>query len=142
MKIDKIYEALKASGLKVTIPGSDPTVTQKGWGKEFKVYSKSDEILNIDFFDTVKVLYFEKGKKCSLHYHSSKFEIFVMLIGALDVNLVYDACSYSFVLREGENFVVPQNLIHQMTGLNDVNILLELSTKDRAEDSYRIQRGD
>lgn len=123
----------------------EPFVNEKGWGKELVCY---DEAKNVNSFycqdrlQTVKVLYFEKGKKCSLHYHSEKYEVFHLLKGRLLVEFVWSGKKHRVMMYEQEYVCIDRNLIHQMTGLDNSNILLEISTQDKENDSYRISKGD
>lgn len=123
----------------------NPFVKNKGWGREFYAHSHGDGVSAFyqnDNVETVKVLYFEKNKKCSLHYHQDKFEVFYMLHGSLMLELVWNGQHYFVEMIVGDYLTVPRNLIHQMTGLEETNILLEISTQDRDRDSYRISKGD
>ncbi len=116
----------------------------KGWGKETFFYHRPQEKTQQQLLvDTVKVLHFEKGKKCSFHYHIEKKEFFAILFGELhiritdkDENTVFEGS-----LRAGERLFVPSGYIHQMTAMEDTD-LLEVSTLDKAEDSIRLIKGD
>ncbi len=123
----------------------NPFKIDKGWGFELILHSENDSVnafSSADKLQTVKALYFNKGKKCSLHYHQSKFEIFYLLFGSLAVDLIWNAKEYSVLMKPGDSLLIERNLIHQMTGIDDVNILLEISTQDFPDDSYRIKKGD
>lgn len=130
---------------------------KKGWGSfkenigEVFVYHKQNPL---DFIGhgssknptfevgTVKVLYIEKDKKLSTHFHIEKSEIFYMATGSLLVTLTRDGKSYEFLLSEGDCIFIPPGLVHSMKGVDDKNILIEVSTLDKPSDSYRVSRGD
>jgi len=125
---------------------------EKGWGVqlfsqkrigELICFQKDCEVDNVEP-ETVKVLYFDKGKRLSKHFHKNKDEYFICVLGELFIELwkSENDTPEQFTLNEGERIFVPKGLIHRMTGLKDLNILLEVSTLDKAEDSYRIEKGD
>lgn len=93
--------------------------------------------------ETVKLLCLAKDKKCSVHFHRLKKEYFVPVSGRVEVTLTEDGKSETFVIQRGDDpvLIVP-GLVHQMKGLDEENILLEISTLDTVRDSYRIERGD
>lgn len=92
--------------------------------------------------ETVKLLYIEKEKKLSLHFHLKKTEIFYMVEGSLEVTIIHDGVEYVFELRKHDSIIVRPGIVHSMKGLEDNNILLEVSTLDEETDSYRIKKGD
>ena len=108
----------------------------KGWGYEKWIVNKEEYC--------GKLLFFEKGKKCSFHYHVYKDETFYLQSGKLivrysDEDSLEDA--KELVLMPGENFYVYPGLRHQMEAIKDSE-LFEFSTEHFEEDSYRIVRGD
>ena len=108
----------------------------KGWGYE-KWIVNNEEYCG-------KLLFFEKEKKCSWHYHVLKDEVFYLQSGKLlvkysemdDLNLAEE-----LVLLPGQNFHVYRGLRHQMIALEDSE-LFEFSTQHFDSDSYRIEKGD
>ena len=111
-------------------------IHSKGWGYE-------KWIVNNDLY-CGKILFFERGKKCSWHYHKIKDETFYVQSG--EILLRYGENddlerSKSIHLKPGDKFYVPPGLRHQMTGLADTE-LFEFSTQHFEDDSYRIIRGD
>jgi quercetin dioxygenase-like cupin family protein len=108
---------------------------EKGWGHE-KIIHNADGYCG-------KILCFNKGKKCSFHYHKIKVETFYC-VGKVIVRHGYcdDLESASeTVLNTGDIFHVPLGLRHQMEALEDSQ-LFEFSTPDTPEDSIRIVKGD
>ena len=111
-------------------------IHSKGWGHE-------EWIVNNEFY-CGKILHFQKGKKCSYHYHKIKTETFFLQSGKLIVyfstNDDIDTAS-EIILTPGETFHVPIGLRHQMFAV-DESILFEFSTQHFESDSYRVIRGD
>jgi quercetin dioxygenase-like cupin family protein len=109
---------------------------EKGWGYE-------DWIVNKDEY-CGKLLFFEKGKQCSWHYHILKDETFYLQSGEIVLTYSYDDDTYTahkIILEPGMEFHVPRGLRHQMHALKDSE-LFEFSTKHYDSDSYRITKGD
>ena len=111
-------------------------IHSKGWGYE-------KWIVNNDLY-CGKILFFERGKKCSWHYHKVKDETFYVQSG--EILLRYGEHddlerSKTINLKSGAKFYVPPGLRHQMTGITDTE-LFEFSTQHFEDDSYRVIRGD
>jgi quercetin dioxygenase-like cupin family protein len=115
---------------------ADMKFVKKGWGYELWVVNKPEYC--------GKLLYFEKGKRCSWHYHKIKDEVFYLQSGKMIVKFSDDDkienCQER-LLTPGQNFYVYPGLKHQMIALEDSE-LFEFSTEHFDEDSYRIQKGD
>jgi len=112
-----------------------PERHEKGWGFE-------DWVANRDYCG--KLLFFEKGKKCSFHYHEKKHETFYLFSGKMEIKITFgddisSALSYAFL--PGDCLEIPIGLRHQMTALEDSN-LFEFSTTHYEDDSKRIIKGD
>ena len=108
----------------------------KGWGHE-KWIVNSPEYCG-------KLLFFNKGKKCSWHYHKIKDETFYLQKGKLLVKYSDEddlETSKKTILMEGDKFHVYKGLRHQMLALEDSE-LFEFSTQHFDSDSYRIEKGD
>lgn len=128
---------------------------KKGWGSfqdgigEVFVYHKEDfhdlihNTSKNPTFDvgTVKLLYVAKDKRLSTHFHLSKQEIFFLVAGSLKVVLIRDGIEKELILVPGDCILIPPGLVHWMEGIEEQNILLEVSTLDKPEDSFRIKRG-
>ena len=122
----------------------------KGWGYEKIIVNGPDYC--------GKILHFVKGRSCSMHFHVKKTETFYVSFGEIYVEYLYnnvlaeeildesgeqsvfDACS-SKVLKEGDYFHLEPRLVHKMTALKDSEII-EFSTTDYSDDSYRLIKGD
>ena len=108
----------------------------KGWGWERWIVNKEEYC--------GKLLYFNKDKRCSWHYHKIKDEVFYLQSGRMRVKFSYEdtiETAQEVTLEAGQNFHVPTGLRHQMIALEDSE-LFEFSTQHFDEDSYRIIKGD
>ena len=112
------------------------THVDKGWGWE-------RWIVNCEEY-CGKLLFFEKDKQCSWHFHKLKDEVFYvqsrrLLVKYSDGDKLEDA--EEIVLEAGDNFHVYRGLRHRMIALQDTE-LFEFSTQHFDSDSYRIEKGD
>jgi len=110
---------------------------EKGWGYELWIHN-SEKYCG-------KLLFFNKKKKCSWHYHKLKEETFYLQQGRLLLRYGWDDDinkAETLILKPGDSFHVPIGLKHQMTGLLKANILFEFSTEHFDSDSIRITPGD
>ena len=108
----------------------------KGWGHELWIVNKPEYC--------GKLLFFEKGKRCSWHYHKLKDEVFYLQSGKLLVKYgITDDIEEAeeLILEPGQNFYVYTGLRHQMLALEDSE-LFEFSTQHFDSDSYRVIKGD
>ena len=130
---------------------------QKGWGFERWIVNKPEYC--------GKLLYIAKNRKCSLHYHKLKDEMFYLQSGEIKIyysddlqklenineyNKVlnknnvpvhyWDICD-SITLHPGDNFYVPPGRVHQIIGVRDSE-LFEFSTQHFESDSFRLISGD
>ena len=111
-------------------------IVKKGWGRELWVVNKPEYC--------GKLLRFEKGKKCSFHFHKLKDETFFCHSGKIKVLYGYDediSKAEEIILNPGDSFYVPPGLIHQMIAMEDTD-LFEFSTEHFESDSYRVSPGD
>ena len=91
-----------------------------------------------------KLLFFNKGKKCSWHVHRLKDEVFYLQSGKMVVKYSEKddlKNAETIILNPGENFHVYRGLRHQMIALEDSE-LFEFSTQHFDSDSYRLIKGD
>lgn len=108
----------------------------KGWGYENWIVNKPEYC--------GKLLYFNKYKKCSWHYHKIKDETF--FIGSGSILLKYSdnddiENANEIILNKGDKFHIYPGLRHQMIALENTE-LYEFSTEHFEEDSYRVIKGD
>lgn len=115
-----------------------PEIVEKQWGNEQILVNEEDYR---DGF-CGKILTFEKGKNCSLHFHKQKFEFFCILSGKFQIQYVSTETGeeLSRIVGPFEIIEIPPCVPHQMFAL-EAGQILEISSFDRREDSYRIRRG-
>ena len=112
------------------------THVDKGWGWERWICNGPEYC--------GKLLFFNKGKRCSWHHHKVKDEVFYLQSGKMMIYYSEQddlAKADQLVLNAGENFHVYRGLRHQMVALEDSE-LFEFSTQHFDSDSYRIIKGD
>ena len=104
-----------------------------------KVWGYEDWIINTPLYCS-KILYLNKGWRCSLHYHKEKDETFYLLEGRVFLELESDRDfdNMTQVMKIGDTTRVHPFLLHRFTGLMDSKIL-EISTQHFDEDSYRLE---
>ena len=119
-----------------TQTNSSIKIVPKGWGHE-KWIVNSEKYCG-------KLLYMEKGKRCSWHYHKIKDETFYLQSGLISLYYGFDediGKAEMIVLEPGDKFYIPVGLKHQMVALLDSE-LFEFSTQHFDSDSHRIKKGD
>ena len=79
-----------------------------------------------------KKLVLQKNRRCSLHKHEKKDEVFYLLSGLVTMEIGDD----TFTLRPGDFVHIPAGAYHRFTGLKDSEIM-EFSTNHQEDDSYR-----
>ena len=116
---------------------SDIKKVDKGWGHELWIANSNNYC--------GKLLFFNEGKRCSIHYHRIKDETFYLQSGKLVLNIwnVDDGLHVekTMELLPGSSYHLPPGTIHQMVALEDSE-LFEFSTEHVDSDSYRIAKGD
>ncbi len=143
MKFNNTEDYVAHTKDKETEP-SKATVIPKGWGGEYFAYHTPQEHngQKLDV-DTVKLMYFEKDKKCSIHYHKLKEEYFICVVGRFRIELTDEWGSPNvFELEPFQRVFIPKMREHRIIGLEDKNILLEVSSLDHPDDSIRLVKGD
>lgn len=113
---------------------------EKIWGTEEWAYQSNCEQNNqIIQVETVKILNFIQGKNLSLHQHLEKQEFFIILNGVFFIEILDLATQihHSFRLKAGERLFIPRGLFHRML-CEEAGSILEVSTLDKPEDSYRL----
>lgn len=119
----------------LTSPG-DRVYVEKGWGYE-------DWIYNGDLY-CGKILFFNKGKKCSFHYHAIKDE--VLYIHSGQIIMKYSEgddleAAEALTMTPGMAFRIIPGLRHQMIAEEDT-LIYEFSTHHEDSDSFRVVKGD
>lgn len=115
--------------------GNPVNIVKKGWGSE--VWIHNDEQY------CGKILYFEKDKKFSYHYHMEKNETWYVIKGSFELRVKdpVTAEDSEFNIKEGDRVYIGRGLPHQLRALED-SVVVEVSTQHFDEDSYRIEPGD
>ena len=96
---------------------------EKGWGYELWIVNKTEYC--------GKLLFFNKDKRCSWHYHVLKDEVFYLQSGKMLVKYSEEDDldnADELILEAGNNFHVYRGLRHQMIALEDSE-LFEFSTE-------------
>ena len=109
---------------------------EKGWGWERWICNGPEYC--------GKLLFFNKGKKCSWHVHRLKDEVFYLQSGKMLVKYSDEddiSQAKELILNPGDNFHVYRGLRHRMIALEDSE-LFEFSTQHFDSDSYRLEKGD
>lgn len=147
--MNKFYKNPTPSGNVPTLVKTESLICiEKGWGRqrdnlgEYFAYH-SDNIESPINIETVKLLFFAKGKRLSRHYHVKKLEYFVLVSGCLKIEIWNSQGEHhEFTMEPLDRIVIKPGTQHRMTGIKEENILLEISTLDESEDSFRIEKGD
>ena len=115
------------------IKESNMTFVEKSWGWE-------KWICNNELY-CGKILFIEKDKHCSFHFHRVKSEVLFLQQGKMLFNY---AESDSKIIKQiemnsGDAYYVEPGFIHQMVALEDCTII-ETSTQHSDSDSYRLSQ--
>lgn len=109
---------------------------KKGWGWERWIVNNEEYC--------GKLLFFNRGKRCSWHHHVLKDEVFYLQSGKMMIYYSEEddiTKANQLILKPGDNFHVYRGLRHQMVALEDSE-LFEFSTQHFDSDSHRIMKGD
>lgn len=96
---------------------------KKVWGEEYWLVNKSY---------CGKILRLKKDCRCSLHYHKSKHETFLINKG----KVLMEVNNTKKIMEPGEFIEIKPRTKHRFTGLEDSEII-EFSTHHNDKDSYR-----
>ena len=137
--IDKILEKFDSVS-SVSLSLSDleflPQKIEKDWGYEIiRVNNKLEDYCS-------KILYIEKDKSTSMHYHVNKHESFYVRKGTLCVNLIDTSTTDTniVILEEGDCMEIPRCQPHQLSSVEGAVEFDETSTYSSDSDSLRIWR--
>jgi oxalate decarboxylase/phosphoglucose isomerase-like protein (cupin superfamily) len=111
-----------------------PTIIPKGWGYEI-IFASNDMYCG-------KILHFNIGGMTSMHFHANKTETWYVYKGKFIVRTIdpKNASKHEATFTEGMTFHINKVDIHQVIALTEGDII-EVSTKDDASDSYRVEAG-
>ena len=99
-------------------------IYSKVWGRELW-------ITNTELY-CGKILYVEKGYRCSYHHHKIKDETFHILSGYVEMKVEGQIIQ----MIPGASLNLPPGTKHSFAGITDAEIL-EISTQHFENDSYR-----
>ena len=120
------------------LPNNGPEVrVRKGRGQE-------DWMLNNEKL-CMKILTLEQGKKCSMHFHNLKEEIFFVVSGTMVFKYIDTETGKleEYIMNAGETVHIPPCVPHQMWGTSEEPcVFVECSTQHFDDDSYRVLPGD
>lgn len=112
-----------------------PIIIEKGWGHE-EIFASNDEYCG-------KLLVFKANSQFSLHFHMVKRETWRVLSGEFLLKLIRpsDADIITIAMNTGDIFTVEPGVSHQLS-TETGGTILEVSTADYVDDSYRVEKGD
>lgn len=111
---------------------SAPTEVSKSWGQE-KIFYNSDNYCS-------KALIIAPGSETSMHFHKYKHETMTVVSGEAIIETINNKEKIVYYLHDLESVVIPENTPHKIINASNSNklVIMEASTRDQAEDSYRI----
>ena len=111
----------------------EPIKTPKKWGAE-------EEYINDEY--CVKALYIDKGEKFSMHFHSEKHEVWLVVSGKVICDWIdtRTATRNEATFSRGDCIEVQRNTPHQLYGVENT-VIVECSTPHYDYDSYRVEKG-
>ena len=80
-----------------------------------------------------KLLHLHRDYQCSVHFHKEKDETFYIMEGKV---LMEVGTEEPYVMHPGDSVRIRPGVSHRFTGVTCA-IILEVSTTDKKEDSYR-----
>ena len=111
---------------------SGSKIVRKPWGCEVHIANNNDYCL--------KYLVFFKGCQFSHHFHELKRELWHCVYGDLECVMEKDNQKYYEHFKCGDKIQIEPGVIHQLQARRN-SILVEVSTRDYAEDSIRLLEG-
>ena len=112
-------------------------IVEKAWGREI-IFANNEMYCG-------KLLVYDKAfSKGSMHFHMKKHETFYVQKGEFFVRWIdtKNAKINEVILKEGSTWVNSPGFPHQIESLTDGATIIEVSTTDYDDDSYRIMPGD
>ena len=111
---------------------SGSKIVKKPWGAEIHIANSNEYCL--------KYLIFFKQKQFSHHSHNLKKELWHCVYGKMECVLENNAGKQYFIFNQGDKIEIQPNIIHQLQAIKNT-ILVEVSSRDYPEDSYRQIEG-
>lgn len=112
---------------------TDPLKIQKEWG--YELIHQNHNLY------CCKVLHINEYSSCSFHLHLEKHETLLVTQGTLYIDSTHNKNKKTYIVREGEAFVVAPGFIHSLRAEKDPVTLIEASTPSYDTDSIRISNG-
>lgn len=116
----------------ISLIGSDKVTIDKkhDWGYQLRcvnteLYCGKFMVLTNDMFS-------------SLHYHKEKDETFMVMKGIVWLEIIYNSNLRSTTLYPGDSYRIEPNTKHRFKSLNGLSVILEVSTHDDDNDTYRV----
>lgn len=116
-------------------------IVEKAWGREIIFANYGQEKMNY----CGKLLVYDKAAaKGSMHFHIRKHETFYVQQGSFRIHYIVTdtAEKLNITLKVGDTWVNEPGQPHQIESLEDNSILIEASTFDENNDTYRVMPGD
>ena len=111
-----------------------PLKIKKSWGYEL-IYQNNS-------LYCCKKLHIYNNSSCSYHLHMEKHETLLVVSGTLYIDTTHDKTHKTYIIKEGEAFVVAPGFIHSLRAKDSDVTLIEASTPSYDTDSIRILHGD
>lgn len=113
----------------------EPEIHIKGWGCEYWLENRPEYC--------GKMLHFEPGKRCSIHYHDLKLETFFLMDGSATLHYGLDARELvEEEMQPFKSYLIKRHMLHQIIAGPGGCSILEISTQHFEDDSYRVVKGD
>lgn len=84
-----------------------------------------------------KFLFINKGYHSSYHCHIAKEETFRVLTGKILLHMDAEFKPRKMILKEEDIIHIKPGVYHSFTGIRDLNVILEISTHHRDNDTVR-----
>ena len=115
-----------------------PKKVEKSWGYELWLANNMEENY------CTKILFIEKNKSTSMHYHVKKHETMYVLNGTLMVDGLAErhtqSHKYSMLFKKGETLEIERGRPHKLIAHREDLTIIEASTFHEDKDSYRITK--
>lgn len=79
-----------------------------------------------DSTHAVSYLNIKKGYRCSWHNHKTKYNLFVVLRGHIQLIIEEMGQSTALDLKSGESFVIKPGQFHEFRGIKDSQVIEEM----------------
>lgn len=101
----------------------------KIWGERWLVRKDSTH--------AVSYLEIKRGYRCSWHTHTTKYNLFVVIEGTLQLVIEEMGEKYAVTLTRGESFVIKPGQSHEFQGITDCSVIEEMYVEYEEGDIQR-----